>query len=115
MGNRSLEYDSLGDRYARFLIEELLPDAQKPYRIVNDPAGRARRPLTVAAGQGARRRRAPGPVGLLQGSRALALPSQSTNRLAEPSWLQAYFFCFSCSASRCLRHFAASSGLPQAS
>ena len=30
--NRSLEYDSLGDRYARFLIEEILPlvDAKQP-------------------------------------------------------------------------------------
>ncbi|MFN3649444.1 MAG: SMP-30/gluconolactonase/LRE family protein [Armatimonadota bacterium] len=27
--NRSLEYDGLGDRYARFLVEELLPDVEK--------------------------------------------------------------------------------------
>lgn len=39
--NRSLEYDSLGDTYARFLIEELLPEIEKRYRIVSDPAGRA--------------------------------------------------------------------------
>ncbi|MBZ0301486.1 MAG: esterase family protein [Anaerolineae bacterium] len=39
--NRSLEYDSLGDQYARFLIEELLPEVQKDYRVVDDPAGRA--------------------------------------------------------------------------
>jgi len=36
--NRSVEYDSLGDRYARFLIEELIPEVQKVYRIVDDPA-----------------------------------------------------------------------------
>ena len=39
--NRSFEYDSLGDQYARFLIDELLPDIEKQYRIVSDPAGRA--------------------------------------------------------------------------
>jgi enterochelin esterase family protein len=30
--NRSLEYDSLGDRYARFLTEELLPEVEKLVR-----------------------------------------------------------------------------------
>jgi enterochelin esterase-like enzyme len=39
--NRSVEYDSLGDRYARFLIEELLPEIGKSYNITSDPAGRA--------------------------------------------------------------------------
>ena len=39
--NRSFEYDSLGDRYARFLIEELLPEIEQRYAIVWDPAGRA--------------------------------------------------------------------------
>jgi enterochelin esterase family protein len=39
--NRSFEYDSLGDRYARFLIEELLPEIEKHYTIITDPAGRA--------------------------------------------------------------------------
>ena len=39
--NRSLEYDSLGDAYARFLIEELLPQVEKEYKITDDPAGRA--------------------------------------------------------------------------
>ena len=38
---RSFEYDSLGDRYARFLIEELIPQVKKDYRITDDPAGRA--------------------------------------------------------------------------
>lgn len=38
---RSFEYDSLGDRYARFLIEELLPEVEKKYRITKDPVGRA--------------------------------------------------------------------------
>lgn len=39
--NRSFEYDSLGDMYARFLIEELIPEVRKTYKIVDDPAGRA--------------------------------------------------------------------------
>jgi enterochelin esterase-like enzyme len=39
--NRSFEYDSLGDRYARFLIEELLPEVEKQVAITGDPAGRA--------------------------------------------------------------------------
>ena len=39
--NRSFEYDSLGDQYSRFLIEELLPEITKKYRIVGEPAGRA--------------------------------------------------------------------------
>ena len=34
--NRSFEYDSLGDQYARFLIEELLPPIEQEYRIVAD-------------------------------------------------------------------------------
>jgi gluconolactonase len=39
--NRSFEYDSLGDRYARFLIEELIPEVKKSYRISDDPNDRA--------------------------------------------------------------------------
>jgi enterochelin esterase family protein len=39
--NRSYEYDSLGDRYARFLIEELLPEVERRYNITADPGGRA--------------------------------------------------------------------------
>lgn len=39
--NRSFEYDSLDDRYARFLIEELLPEVQKQVNLVDDPGGRA--------------------------------------------------------------------------
>lgn len=39
--NRSLEYDSLDDRYTRFLLEELLPPIAQQYNIVTDPAGRA--------------------------------------------------------------------------
>lgn len=39
--NRSVEYDSLGDRYARFLIEELIPQVATRYRLTDDPAGRA--------------------------------------------------------------------------
>ena len=39
--NRSFEYDGLGDRYARFLIEEILPEVAKSYNLSNDPNDRA--------------------------------------------------------------------------
>jgi enterochelin esterase-like enzyme len=39
--NRSFEYDSLGDAFPRFLIEELLPEATRGLSITSDPAGRA--------------------------------------------------------------------------
>ena len=35
--NRSFEYDGLGDRYARFLIEEILPEVGKDYNLTDDP------------------------------------------------------------------------------
>ena len=40
-GNRSFEYDTLSDRYARFLLEEILPEVAKTYRLTDDPEGRA--------------------------------------------------------------------------
>jgi enterochelin esterase-like enzyme/sugar lactone lactonase YvrE len=39
--NRSYEYDSLGDRYARFLLDEIIPEVEKRYRISSDPEMRA--------------------------------------------------------------------------
>jgi enterochelin esterase family protein len=39
--NRSFEYDSLGDRYAQFLLSEILPELEKTYRLSNDPKDRA--------------------------------------------------------------------------
>lgn len=39
--NRSFEYDTLSDQYARFLLEEILPEVGKQYRITTDPEGRA--------------------------------------------------------------------------
>jgi enterochelin esterase-like enzyme len=39
--NRSFEYDSMGDQYARFLIEEFMPTIEKDYNISKDPAQRA--------------------------------------------------------------------------
>ncbi len=39
--NRSYEYDSLGDAYARFLLDELLPEVEKKWKITQDPNGRA--------------------------------------------------------------------------
>ena len=35
--NRSYEYDALGDRYARFLTEEILPEVARRYNISKDP------------------------------------------------------------------------------
>ena len=39
--NRSFEYDSLGDQYARFLLEEILPEVGKKLNLTKDPDGRA--------------------------------------------------------------------------
>jgi enterochelin esterase family protein len=39
--NRSFEYDSLGDAYARFVIDEILPEVAKEYNLRTDAAGRA--------------------------------------------------------------------------
>ena len=39
--NRSYEYDSVGDLYVRFLLEEILPAVSKKWNITKDPAGRA--------------------------------------------------------------------------
>lgn len=39
--NRSFEYDSLGDQYARFLLDEFLPEIGKQYNLVQDASGRA--------------------------------------------------------------------------
>ncbi|MFM7131522.1 MAG: alpha/beta hydrolase [bacterium] len=39
--NRSFEYDTLSDQYARFLLEEILPEAEKSVKLRHDAAGRA--------------------------------------------------------------------------
>jgi sugar lactone lactonase YvrE/enterochelin esterase-like enzyme len=39
--NRSFEYDSLGDRYSRFLLEEILPAVEARFSLTKDPAQRA--------------------------------------------------------------------------
>ena len=50
---RSIEYDTVSDRYARFLMEEVLPEVEKTYKLrpgrlqprdrrVNPPAASAR-------------------------------------------------------------------------
>lgn len=39
--NRSFEYDTLSDQYARFLIEEILPEVGKTYNLSQDPKDRA--------------------------------------------------------------------------
>ncbi len=39
--NRSVEYDTVSDAYARFLLEELLPVVEKEYNITKDPELRA--------------------------------------------------------------------------
>jgi hypothetical protein len=38
---RAGEYDTLSDRYARFVIDEVLPEVGKTYRLTQDPDGRA--------------------------------------------------------------------------
>jgi enterochelin esterase family protein len=39
--NRSFEYDTLSDQYARFLLEEILPEVGKEYKLTDNTAGRA--------------------------------------------------------------------------
>jgi hypothetical protein len=39
--NRDVEYVTLSDTYARFLLEEIIPDVAKDYNLVDDAAGRA--------------------------------------------------------------------------
>jgi enterochelin esterase family protein len=39
--NRSFEYDTLSDQYARFLVEEILPEVGKSYNLSKDPKDRA--------------------------------------------------------------------------
>src|SRR4029450_8007292 len=38
--NRSFEYDTLSDQYARFLLEEILPAVEADYALRRDAAGR---------------------------------------------------------------------------
>jgi gluconolactonase len=39
--NRSLEYDAMGDRYARFLLEEILPEVSRTYNLSTDAGDRS--------------------------------------------------------------------------
>lgn len=39
--HRAQEYDALNDRYARMLIEELIPELEKSYNLTKDPEQRA--------------------------------------------------------------------------
>ncbi|MBI1901701.1 MAG: esterase family protein [Planctomycetia bacterium] len=39
--NRSFEYDALSDQYARFLLDEILPEVEKSYKLADDPKRRA--------------------------------------------------------------------------
>ena len=38
--NRSFEYDTLSDQYARFLLEEMLPQVAKEYQLADDASAR---------------------------------------------------------------------------
>lgn len=40
-GQRSFEYDSVSDRYSRFLLEEILPEVEKTVKLRHDAASRA--------------------------------------------------------------------------
>lgn len=39
--NRSVEYDTVNGDYAKFLLEEILPEVGKSYKLTNDPEQRA--------------------------------------------------------------------------
>ncbi len=39
--NRSVEYDSLGDAYAKMVVEEILPEVGKSYKLATEPENRA--------------------------------------------------------------------------
>jgi enterochelin esterase-like enzyme len=39
--NRSVEYDTLSDQYARFLLDEILPEVEKTVKLRHDAASRA--------------------------------------------------------------------------
>jgi enterochelin esterase family protein len=39
--NRSVEYDSVADKYSQFLAKEILPPIEQKYNLRKDPAGRA--------------------------------------------------------------------------
>src|SRR5262249_62268895 len=39
--NRSFEYDTLSDQYARFLLEEILPEVEKTVKLRHDAESRA--------------------------------------------------------------------------
>jgi gluconolactonase len=39
--NRSFEYDTPSDQYARFLLDEILPEVGRKYNLTKDPNGRA--------------------------------------------------------------------------
>ena len=36
---RQIEYDTLSDRYVRFLLEEIIPEVRKEHRLTDDPNG----------------------------------------------------------------------------
>ncbi len=40
-GNRSVEYDSLGDSFAKLIVDEMLPEVAKKYTLTKDPNERA--------------------------------------------------------------------------
>jgi enterochelin esterase-like enzyme len=40
ISDRSVEYDSLGDKYATFLITEIIPEVAKTYKLTDNPDGR---------------------------------------------------------------------------
>ncbi len=39
--NRSFEYDSMGERYARFIVEEIIPEISQTYHLSKNPDCRA--------------------------------------------------------------------------
>ncbi len=75
--NRSFEYDTLSDQYARFLIDELLPEVGKTYKLTDDPSSgpfAASRPAASARSRllGSGPRRLPGSSATWAASRTSA-------------------------------------------
>lgn len=99
--NRSIEYDDLGDRYARFLLEELPPAVQERYPVTTDLQRRAiagtsscgvcaftvawndrTASTTLAIGLAASDPGGPGFIGLIGSSVSLAVSASGSRTLA---------------------------------
>ena len=69
--NRSVEYDTLSDTYARFLMEEILPEVGKKYNLTKTPKA-AESPAAAAAASARSRFAGSGPTRSANASPPLA-------------------------------------------